>query len=334
VSAGDLTTREEEIDSHQELITLSKAFNAMNENLQRTLISKNYFHAIINTIHDLLIIISPEHRITFVNQATLKVLGYERDELIGKPFDFLFQKNCSLKEIDLDAIAQRGVVDDHSCAMVTQSGEAIPVSFLGWPMLDEEQHLLEIVGIARDIREKTEAAREIKEERDKLNTLINTTNDLIFIRNSQGAITFVSHAVQRILGYSPEEFKNFPEQKILSSNPINQSFMESPGRLCTKGGPIEPYWTEFLTRDGRKIFLEINETPLLGKKEEITQIMGIGRDISERKRLEEQLRDWQEKRSEAKTKTYQFGNIIGNSMKMLEIYDLINTVSQNTCITV
>lgn len=328
VSSGDFTTRAD-IDSHQELITLSKAFNNMTENLQRTLISKNYFHAIINTINDLLIIISPEHRITFVNQATLKVLGYERDELIGRTFDFVFQKDCPLKELDFDTIAQRGVIDGHSCTMLTQTGETIPVSFLGWPMLDENQNLIEIVGVARDIREKAEAEREVKEERDKLNTLINTTNDLIFIRNYQGDITFVSHAVQRILGYTPEEFKNLPDEKMLSSNPINQSFMESPARLGRRGEVVEPYWTEFLTQDGKPIFLEINEAPLLGKKGEITQIMGIGRDISERKRLEEQLRDWQENRSPTRQRTYQFGNIIGNSPKMLEIYDLINTVSQN-----
>jgi PAS domain S-box-containing protein len=328
VSAGDLNTRAR-IRSHRELITLSEAFNTMTENLQRTLISKNYFHSIINTIHDLLIILSPDQNITFVNQATVKVSGYEKEELIGKPFDFLFLKDCLLIELDLNALAREGMIEDRSCALITKAGESIPVSFSGWPMLDEKNQLLEIVGILRDIREKAEAERKIKEERDKLNTLINTTNDLIFIRDSQGKITFISHAVQDILGYSPDEFKDLPYELFLSSNPINQSFLESPTRLCTKGEKIEPYWTEFLARDGKRIFLEMNEAPLQGKKEEFTHIMGIGRDISERKRLEEQLRDWQEKQSKTFEETEQFCNIIGKSHKMHQIYELIKVISQN-----
>jgi len=328
VSSGDLNTRAK-IRSHRELITLSEAFNTMTENLQRTLVSKNYFHTIINTIYDLLIIISPDQSITFVNQATVKVLGYEREELIGRPFGFLFQADCLLKDMDLDALAQEGMVEDRTCALVTKAGESIPVSFSGWPMLDEKNQLLEIVGIARDIREKADAERKIKEERDKLNTLINTTNDLIFIRDFQGKITFISHAVQDILGYSPDEFKSLPYELFLSSNPINQSFRESPARLCTKGERPEPYWTEFLARDGKRLFLEMNEAPLLGKKGEIIQIMGIGRDISERKRLEEQLRDWQEKQSKTFEGTERFGKIIGKSNKMQQIYELIKVVSQN-----
>ncbi|MEW5802110.1 MAG: sigma 54-interacting transcriptional regulator [bacterium] len=328
LSAGDLNTRAA-IQSHRELITLSQAFNTMTENLQRTLISKNYFHTIIDTINDLLIIISPDQHITFVNQATLKVLGYEREELLGKPFHFLLEKNCSLREVDLNTEAQKGMIEDTSCDLITKAGESIPVSFSGWPMLDEKKQVLEIVGIARDVREKAEAERKIKEERDKLNTLINTTNDLIFIRTPQGKTTFISHAVQDILGYSPEEFKNLPYELFLSSNPINQGFLESPGRWCAKGEKVEPYWTEFLARDGKRLFLEINEAPLLGKKGEIIQIMGIGRDISERKKLEEQVRDWQERQSKTTEETYQFGNIIGKSRKMQEIYELIKVVSQN-----
>ncbi|MEW6379657.1 MAG: sigma 54-interacting transcriptional regulator [bacterium] len=328
VSAGDLNTRAR-IQSHRELITLSQAFNTMTENLQHTLVSKNYFHTIIDTINDLLIIISPEQTITFVNQATLRVLGYDRAELIGKPIGFLFHKDYPVREMDLNVLAQQGTIEDYSCGLVTKSGESIPVSFSGWPMLDEQKRLSEIVGIARDIREKAEAERKIKEERDKLNTLINTINDLIFIRDSQGKVIFISHAVQDILGYSPQEFTSLPYEAVLSSNPINQSFLESPTRLCTRGEDVEPYWTEFLARDGKRLILEINEAPLLGKKGEVIQIMGVGRDISERKKLEEQLREWQEKQAKMSDETYRFGNIIGKSRKMQEIYELIKIVSQS-----
>jgi two-component system response regulator HydG len=379
VSVGDFDTRAD-IQSHKELFTLSQAFNAMTENLNRTSISRNYFQTIIDTMNDLLIIISPDRSITFVNQATLSVLGYAKDELIGKPLDFLFHKSCPFEGLDVKAIVQKGVGKDYSCIMITKEGKTIPVSF-SWSIMQDEKncqmksekscqdvknlrnekiwqtasqdekdcqdekncqdekqqqrgnkYLTQIVGIARDIREKAEAEQKIREERDKLNTLINTTNDLIFIRNLHGEITFASHAVQRILGYSPEEFKSLPPDKILSSNPLNQNFVESPNHWRNKsaGERGEPYWVEFLTSDGKSIFLEINETPLQGERGEITQIMGIGRDISERRRLEEQLHDWHEKQAKAREGEHRFGEVIGKSNKMQEIYEFIRIVSRNS----
>ncbi|MEW5803950.1 MAG: sigma 54-interacting transcriptional regulator [bacterium] len=395
VSFGDFNTRAD-VQSHRELFTLSQAFNAMTENLKRTSISRNYFQTIIDTMNDLLIITSPDLNITFVNQATQNVLGYVKEELIGKPFNSLFHKGCPFEGMNVEAIVQQGMGKDYTCIMATKTGETIPVSFSWSIMRDEQKYpderkgqdgkeyagnksldetespdktesldetkyqdetesphereslheeidqndgksrdkaecLTEIVGIARDIREKAEAEQKVREERDKLNTLINTTNDLIFIRNLQGEYIFVSHAVQRILGYSPDEFKSLPPERILSSNPLNQNFMESPIHWGNKGERErgEPYWVEFLACDGKPIFLEINETPLQSDKRGITQIMGIGRDISERRRLEEQLRDWHEKQARVRQEIYRFGEVIGKSRKMQEIYELIQIVSQN-----
>jgi len=331
VSVGDFDTRAD-VQSHKELFTLSQAFNTMTENLNRTSISRNYFQTIIDTMNDLLVIISPDRSIAFVNQATLNVLGYSKDELTGRPLDLLSLGNCPFEGMDFESIVQKGVGKDYSCIMTTREGKTIPVSFSWSIMQDENKGLTQIVGIARDIREKAEAEQRIREERDKLNTLINTTNDLIFIRSLHGEITFASHAVQRILGYSPEEFKNLSPEKFLSSNPLNQNFVESPARWRHKsaGERGEPYWVEFLTSDGRPIFLEINETPLQGEKGEITQIMGIGRDISERQRLEEQLRNWRKKQAKSHEGESRFGPVIGKSKKMQEIYEFIRIVSQNS----
>ena len=225
-------------------------------------------------------------------------------------------------------MAQKGRVTEHSCSMITKAGEIIPVSFSWSITWDEKKQIMEIVCVARDIRERVEAEHKIKQERDKLNTLIEATNDLIFIRNCKGEIIFASHAVEKILGYSPDSFKNFPPGKILSSNPLNHYFLDSPGRWCRKEN-VEPYWTEFITKEGKHLFLEINEAPLQITGGEDLQIMGIGRDISERKRLEDQLRDYQKKRMEKLQKASRFDNIIGRTKKMQEIYELIKIVSQN-----
>lgn len=329
ISKGDFNTTVK-IQSHNELIALSEALTTMAENLKRTLVSKNYFYEIINSINELLIIVTPNHSIEFMNQATERVLGYSKEDLIGKPFDLLFAGDYPLKGMEVEQIRRKRLGDQSPCVMKTKNGEKIPVSFSWSWVWDEKKQFTEIVVIARDIREQAKAELEVKEERDKLNTLINTTNDLIFIRNQLGEFTFVSHAVKKILGYTPEEFKILPVEKILSSNPLNHNFFESPKRWLKGDGKAEPYWVEFVTHDGKPFFIEINEALIRSKNNnEHFQIMGIGRDISERKVLEDQLRDFRESRMKKLNTNHQFGGIIGQTKIMQEIYELIKNLSQN-----
>jgi len=137
VSSGNLNATVD-VQSHKELIMLSDSFNTMTANLKRTLVSKNYFYGIINTINDLLIIVSPDHSIEFVNQTTLNVLGYTREELIGNPFGLLFKGVYPLKGIDSKAMAQTGRVAEYSCSMITKTAETIPVSF-SWSITWDEK---------------------------------------------------------------------------------------------------------------------------------------------------------------------------------------------------
>lgn len=139
---------------------------------------------ILSTMSDSLILIDIEGKIIEVNHASLKLLGYTREEITGGPVKLFF------KEDAIQFLNEKESFNKHNIFLHTKDGEDIPVSLSVSKMKDKEGNLLGFVGVARDMREilmlqnkekelaaekiRTEAlherAQELQEAYDKLKT--------------------------------------------------------------------------------------------------------------------------------------------------------------------
>ena len=113
--------------------------------------AKDYTDNIIGSMIDSLIVFNPDMTIRKVNQATLDLLGYKEDELVGRQCGILFdQESFNIKEFE--HLTGSGEIRDYSLTFRTKGGGEIPVLFNGSAMRDKGE-LIGIVGIARDMRE-------------------------------------------------------------------------------------------------------------------------------------------------------------------------------------
>ena len=111
---------------------------------------------IIFTMADSLILISPDAKILTVNQYTLDLLKYKKNELVGKPIATIFaeaEEVSPFRETRMKKLIEEGYIRDYNMTYKTKSGEKIPISFSGSVMRDKGRNLIGIVGIARDMRE-------------------------------------------------------------------------------------------------------------------------------------------------------------------------------------
>ncbi|MEW6163409.1 MAG: HD domain-containing phosphohydrolase, partial [Nitrospirota bacterium] len=119
--------------------------------------AKDYIDSIIKSMIDTLIAISPKGKILTINQATCELLGYQADELMGKPVGLIFAEEEEEEELfkgtRLEKLIEEGSIRDYDMTYKTKAGEKIPVSFSGSVMRDKEGSLIGVVGIARDMRE-------------------------------------------------------------------------------------------------------------------------------------------------------------------------------------
>ena len=106
---------------------------------------------ILATMDDSLILIDPDSRIITVNQATLDLLGYKKQELIGSSVTTILSDGDYAER--LKELMQKGTIRDYNTFYRTSSKEKIPISLFMSLLKDKAGELAGIVCIARDMRE-------------------------------------------------------------------------------------------------------------------------------------------------------------------------------------
>jgi len=146
-------------DKKDEIGIVAEAFNKMTTDLNTITVSKNYVDKIIASMADMLIVINPEMKIKTVNQATLDVLGFKEEELLGTRMGMVL--NDSNSDIGfVEAFIQQQYISNVEKEYIRRDGRIIPVIFSGATMTGSNGEFLGIVCVAQDNteRKRTEAA--------------------------------------------------------------------------------------------------------------------------------------------------------------------------------
>jgi diguanylate cyclase (GGDEF)-like protein/PAS domain S-box-containing protein len=140
-----------------ELGDLAEVFNNMREKLQRTTLSRDYVDRVLSSMNEAVIVTNADGAITRVNEATLRMLGYGEDELIGQPIDFIVdqQKSGSLA-IDSPAGMPR------EAFLLSCSGESVPVSYTGSTIEGDDVSPGDRIYAAQNITERRRAEQRIR----------------------------------------------------------------------------------------------------------------------------------------------------------------------------
>jgi PAS domain S-box-containing protein len=139
---------------------------ALKEKQEEIFSQKGYVESIISSMTDALIVVNPDSTIRLVNKATLDVLGYKENELIGKPVKNIFLQEEEILRQYFQEIIEQGAAYNIGLTFLTKQGKAIPVNFSGAVMREGEK-ITGIVGVVRDMRQITAIISDLeKKKRD------------------------------------------------------------------------------------------------------------------------------------------------------------------------
>ena len=140
-----------------------------------------------------------------------------------------------------------------------------------------------------EIAERKRVESALRESEEKYRRDFNNVSDVIYSYGLDLKIINVSPSVENILGYTPEEVigKTFPELNILSPEYLDVGLSDT---LKVFSGETIRSAYEFVAKDGTRIYGEIFGSPLRSKDGEVIGVVSIARDITERKRAEEELK--------------------------------------------
>lgn len=110
-----------------------------------------------------------------------------------------------------------------------------------------------------------------------------------FSRNAEGALTYISPKISKVLGYEPEEFKK-NWKKYLTEHLTNKEVILRSEFPQFSGKHVKPYNVEIKSKSGEKIWLDIHEAPVLDPAGNVVKYNGLAIDNTARKAQENQLR--------------------------------------------
>lgn len=237
-------------------------------------------------------ILTPQGLIQDVNRRWCEVLGYSREEVLGKSiFDFIAEdeREAALASFERKKQSGQPFVEGSERTFCTKAGEHRIFKIYDFFVLDEAQRLVAVQTTIEDITERKRAEQALRESRQTLQLVLDTIPVRVFWKDRDSKYLGCNHPFARDAGLSaPEE--------VIGKNDFELAWKEQAERyraddraVIKSGLPKLNYEEPQTTPDGRTIWLRTSKVPLVDAEGNIRGVLGTYEDITERKRAEEAL---------------------------------------------
>ncbi len=301
VSQGDLSIRVQKI-TKDEIGSLSNSFNQMLDGLQNEMKARQEVQMKLEEItrKNELILDSAGEGIygldkngftMFVNPAAEKLLGYDKEEMLGKfMHDLIHYKKSNREPFPFDTCPTHssltGGIVSHSDSEVfwKKDGTSFSVEYVSTPQY-ENGKIVGCVVLFRDITEIKKA----REDKAFLAAIIEGTNQGVIGKDLNGTILSWNKGAEKIYGYSSDEIVGKKIHTIISEDRYGE--VESFFSQIKKGVKIDHYETVRVRKDGTKIYVLLTISPILDINGDIVGASTLASEITEEKKMREALKE-------------------------------------------
>jgi PAS domain S-box-containing protein len=248
--------------------------------------------AIVESSRDAIVGRTVDGIVTSWNAAAERLFGYTADEIVGRPTSTLAPagQGEEFRAIN-DRLRQGSVVAQFEAVRVRKDGTRIDVESTISPVTDVAGRVLGASAISRDVTGRKQVESALRASEARYRDLFENATDLIATVDLDTRLTAVNAAFVRALGYSREELIGRSLHDFVPPEWHDELKQASAGKIVDAGSSTV-YEHELIARDGRLIQVEVASRAILVDGVSVG-IEAICRDISERKQLEEQLRQSQ-----------------------------------------
>ena len=246
---------------------------------------------ILEELSDGIMLVNADGTVRHVNRALEKMLGYTADELVGvSALDlptYRGQDNLEKGAALFDEVMNKGFAEPVDMDAVTKDGKVIPLSFSASVIRNDAGNPIIFAAVIRDITERKRNEEMLRESEEKLKKYLESSPDVICVVGEKGIISYVNRAVERITGYSRDELVGQSFLKLGLLAPESSSKPAEWKQLNEDRGTTRDQELELVRKDGCRVFVEVSTLSMSSPGQQgRPEVIGIARDITERKRAE------------------------------------------------
>lgn len=249
-----------------------------------------------NNASDGMVLINNRGIIVNVNDSFCRITDKNRDDLVGEPVQIVYsdlQMNYGEDFGSYNFYEEQGIKDilETRIALPGQDARYFKVSnsYLNAPAAGaKNKDAILLLSVFKDITEQKEGLNSIK----LLNEIINTSHDAIIGSTVYGIIRSWSSGAEKIFGYDKDEIKGFSVSYLFT--PEKAEEIDQIINRCRNGETVSDYEIGGLNRNNQFVCLSLTIFPIKDDKGNIRQISFIVRDVTEKKNIENLLRESRE----------------------------------------
>src|SRR5712664_4241051 len=246
------------------------------------------FTELFESLQEGIYITTPDGSIVDVNPALVRMLGYDsKEELLKRRVPEIFVDQAERKIVQAE-VERQPMIQGREITLIRKDGTSIVCLNTAAAVRDNAGHIVRYQGAVMDITERREMERRLHQQQEFARRLVDSFPDLILVLDTSANYTFVSPRSKEILGFEPQEIsamdfghcahpEDMPAVQALYDDIVagRQTFASLEARIRHKLG------------EWRRI--RFNFSPLWDAKGENEGVVLSGRDVTDLKRLEEQL---------------------------------------------
>ncbi len=260
--------------------------------------SEERLRLLIESVSDhALYMLDPRGYVTTWNVGAERLKGYSANEILGKHFSLFFPPeavSARQPEHELEVAARDGRFEDESWR-VRKDGSRFWANVVVTAIHDDKGTLVGFAKVTRDLSAQRAAHEQLRRSEERLRLLVEAVSDYaVYMLDPAGFVTTWNQGAQRLKGYSPAEIlgehfsRFFPPEAVRAGKPEAELVAaREHGRFEDEGWRVR--------KDGTRFWASVVITPIRGSQGELLGFAKVTRDLTDRRRTEEELRRSEER---------------------------------------
>ena len=236
--------------------------------------------------------VAPDGKYLVVNQKFCDIVGYSKPELLKKAFRDITHPDDLKEELEYDKQILAGSINTYTLEKryFHKDGHIIWINMAVNLIRDVNNVPQYFIAVIEDITERKQSQMALEKSEAHLKSLLETIPDMIWVKDPDGVYLSCNQRFEKSFGVKEEEIVGHTDYDFLSKKEAD--FSRKMDRLAIEAG--KPTMNEeevTFASDGHKELLETLKTPMYDSSDKLMGVLGIARDITKRKQLEETLLD-------------------------------------------
>jgi sigma-B regulation protein RsbU (phosphoserine phosphatase) len=266
------------------LYFLRKQDNKLISSSRKLRESEDRYSSLFQNINVGMYLLNTQGYLIDANLSLEKIIGYTREELSTISFTQIILP----EQLEMTVQAFHKVLNGETVtieAMVThKSGHELYLDVVGVPLIVEKQ-ISGVIGIAKDITQLKEYEDKLSENEQRYRALFEQHPDAVYSFDLEGNFKCLNLASEKVIGYATEELLNTSFKDIIPPEDLPKAIEHF--NLATSGIP-QVFEIAVVNKQGERLLLNVTNVPII-IHQKVVGMYGIAKDITERKRMEQEL---------------------------------------------